>query len=168
MCNFVSWIEYEGEVYYLTDSDLRTRKGRELIKYCQNDDDLKGHGAIERYFELEGKGVHKECEDFSSPDHFPKEIVRDIKRGKFSMIGVCPDILNEEAWKKFKEIERSEWKNYKEVQKSAWKNYKEVQKSELKKYKEIKQFAWKKYKEIVQTAFWEIAILPENRREEWR
>jgi hypothetical protein len=33
MCEFVSWIEFEGEIFYLNNQKLKTKKGKELIKY---------------------------------------------------------------------------------------------------------------------------------------
>ena len=55
MCEFVSWIEYDGEEYFLTNADLETKAGRQLLKSDVRDD-LCGHGAIMAYYpELKDK-----------------------------------------------------------------------------------------------------------------
>jgi hypothetical protein len=93
MCEFVSWIQLaDGTIKYLTNEDLATPRGLELILFCGDREDLKGHGAIARYHRCEG--VHKECTDFSSPDNFPSEIAQAIKDGRFGHIDVpkeCTD-----------------------------------------------------------------------------
>ena len=33
MCDFVSWIEYKDDVYFLTNDCLKTKEGKELKKY---------------------------------------------------------------------------------------------------------------------------------------
>ena len=91
MCDFVSWIEKDDEVLFLTGQDVfNTKRGKELQRYCGSKDDLTGHGAIRWYFgnhegnevvPLKG-GKERECTDFSSPDKFPKQIVKSIKRGE--------------------------------------------------------------------------------------
>ena len=88
MCEFVSWVEHENKLYYLTANLLNTKEGRALKKYlgAKYDDDIKGHGAIERYFGIKGK--HHECTDFSSTQNFPDEIVKALQAGAFRGIGI--------------------------------------------------------------------------------
>ena len=95
MCEFVSWVEHEDKLYYLTANLLNTKEGRALKKFLaalpcvhgtQYYEDIKGHGAIERYFGISGK--HYECTDFSSPKNFPAEIVKALKAGAFRGIGI--------------------------------------------------------------------------------
>ena len=90
MCEFVSWVEHEDKLYYLTANLLNTKEGRALKKFLGTAyaEDITGHGAIERYFGI--KGVHRECTDFSSPKNFPAEIVKAMKSGAFRGIGI-PD-----------------------------------------------------------------------------
>jgi hypothetical protein len=83
MCQFISYIKKEGEIYFLTTKDIESKKGKELRDYCKNDEDLKGHGAIRKFFDFTG-GKEFECEDFSTPDNFPPQIVSAIKKVKFS------------------------------------------------------------------------------------
>ena len=179
MCEFISWKSFEGKNYFLTNDDLNTKEGEKLLK-PEVIADLCGHGAIESYyFELKGKGSNMECIDFSSPDNFPKEILKAIKLGKFSRFGVCLDILNDVGRKKYKEIEALAWKKYKEIEAPAWKKYEEIEALALKKYKEIKAPAWKKYeeieapawkkyKEITRKEFWKIAKQKKYRKDIWK
>jgi len=85
MCEFISWKEMEdGRILFLT-SDLifNSKRGKELQRYDGTKEDWLGHGAIQYYFELNGRdGVDRECDDFSSPNNFPPEIVTAIKAGK--------------------------------------------------------------------------------------
>ena len=94
MCDFVSWIEYEGKNYFLTNKHLEDKEGQELIRFLgpEFDEDIKGHGAIRAYYNggkqqfKEGLkwGTEKENSDLSSPANFPPEIVESIKKGKMS------------------------------------------------------------------------------------
>jgi len=52
---------------------LDTKEGRAV--YPKIKDDICGHGAIREYYsELKGKGIEKECVDFSTPDTFPNSL----------------------------------------------------------------------------------------------
>jgi len=100
MCEFVSWVEHEDKLYYLTANLLNTKEGRDLKKFLGTAyaEDIKGHGAIEHYFGIKGK--HCECTDFSSPNNFPAEIVKAMKSGAFRGIGI-PDesqVLTKKAY----------------------------------------------------------------------
>ena len=105
MCHFISWIEYKDDIYFLTAADLNSKEGRELRAYLgdQFEDDIIGHGAIDRYWNLGGKGCHKECSDFSKPSNFPKLIQEAIKAGSFRGIGVAEGLLTAPAWKAYQE-----------------------------------------------------------------
>ena len=77
MCEFVSWIEVkkEGETQflYLTDKDVFSSYGREVLGGSK-DNDFLGHGAIRTFFKLsqtEGK-EHDEKDFWNAP--LPKEI----------------------------------------------------------------------------------------------
>ena len=99
MCNPISFIKRDGQLLYLRGSDLETRRGRATVAYCQNPEDLCGHGAIRYFYGREAEdgtitpfsgGVDREVTDFSSPDNFPPEIVTDIKRGAFRGVFTPP------------------------------------------------------------------------------
>ena len=117
MCQFCSWIEYKDDIYFLTSAELNTKEGRELRKYLGDQfyEDIKGHGAIDRYWGLNGKGRHKECEDFSKPSNFPKLIQEAIKAGKFRGIGVSEGLLTAPAGKAYQEAKATAWKAYQEA-----------------------------------------------------
>ena len=104
MCEFISWVEHEDKLYYLTANLLNTKEGRDLKKFLGTAYavDIKGHGAIEHYFGIKGK--HCECTDFSSPNNFPAEIVKAMKSGAFRGIGI-PDesqVLTKKAYADYK------------------------------------------------------------------
>ena len=46
----ISWVEYRGKEYFLTNKELTTKEGRKLVKYVGRLEDLQGHGAIRHYF----------------------------------------------------------------------------------------------------------------------
>ena len=98
MCDFISWKEITtadggAEILFLTYEDIyNTKRGRELQKYTTGDD-FVGHGAIDFYYELNGKGINKECTDFSSPNNFPPVIADAIKAGKFYLLGTPMGLL---------------------------------------------------------------------------
>ena len=94
MCEFISWVEKDGEIYFLTDKMVYgTIKGRELRKFCGNSEDYIGHGAIRHYFDDLQGGENKECTDFLSPKNFPPLIVQAIKDGEFGRLGQPKGLL---------------------------------------------------------------------------
>ena len=106
MCQFISWKEYKGKNYFLTNEDLETKEGKKLLKEDVKAD-LCGHGALTSYYpELQYKGNSHECSNFSTPDNFPKEIVKAIKQGKLSRIGICVEVLNDLGKKEYKKIKQ--------------------------------------------------------------
>ena len=157
MCEFISWIEYKDEFLYLTSKDLETSKGRKLYKDV-GVEDIKGHGAIRKFFNLGQKeGINMECEDFSVPENFPKDIVRDIKKGLFAGFGIAEKLLTKPAWADYKKIKQSAWADCKKIQQPAQANY-----------KKIEQSAWADYKKIKQSAFWELVKIKANRVKAWQ
>ena len=147
MCHFISWIDLEGQLYYLTSKELRSKRGKELREYLGSAyaDDVVGHGAIDWYYGLKGKGMHKECTDFSSPASFPDEIVKAIKSGAFMGMGVCPELLNQPALAEYEKIEQPA----------------------LAEYEKVEQSAWAEYKRIEQTTFWRLVSDAKNRSTAW-
>ena len=152
MCEFVSWIEKDGKCYFLTAADLASKRGKQLIKHCKNDDDLVGHGAIRWFYGEFTGGTERECTDFASPDNFPREIVAALIAGKFRSMGSPLGMLNDIARAKYKEIEQPARVKYEEIEQPAWAKYKEIKQTARAKYEEIKQTAWAKYEEIEQPA----------------
>ena len=151
MCEFVSWIEYKDDVFFLTNDCLRTKEGKALRCYLKDQfgEDIKGHGAIRRYYNIPaGKGSNKECTNFSTPDKFPAKIVEAITTGHMS--GICGvalpvDILSGPAWAEYEKIEGPA----------------------LAEYEKIEGPALAEYEKIRGRAFWKIAVNPRNRVKEW-
>ena len=115
MCNFISWIEYKGINYFIEDSDLETKQGKKLLAEGYKDD-IEGHGAIQHYYpELLGKGKHHECEDFTTPNKFPKEIAKALVSGRLSRIGLTLDVLNKEGKIEYEKVRQPARQEYVKV-----------------------------------------------------
>lgn len=97
MCHFISWIRHADGIFFLTDDEMKTKKGKDLIEYLGPDnywEDVKGHGAITEYFNFRSfEGIHEELSLFNSPKYLPKIIFEAIKKGKFHLIG-RPDTVD--------------------------------------------------------------------------
>ncbi len=196
MCDFISWIEYEGHNYFLTDIDLVTKEGRKLRGYLGNKfcEDIPGHGAIRYYYpELKTRGINKECTDFSIPNNFPKEIIKAIKNCRLKKIGYNYDLLNELGQAEYKKIEQSElpaWVEYKKIKQLASAEYEKIKQPALAKYRKIEQsalaeyrkieqpalaecekieqLASAEYKEIIKARFWDIFSQAKYRNKKWK
>ena len=106
MCEFLSWIEKDGKVFYLTPKQVfTTTRGKALQEFCGSPDDYVGHGAIGHYYHIAlGDEENKECRDFSTPGNFPLEIASAIKDGEFRGFNVQPeDLLTHEIAKAYRE-----------------------------------------------------------------
>src|SRR3990167_3510445 len=79
MCNPISWIESEGRIFIITDAEIKSEKGKELIKECGNSEDIWGHGFCRKYYDLGKAGVEHEINDFSELKLFPKEIKKFVE-----------------------------------------------------------------------------------------
>jgi hypothetical protein len=79
VCEFVSWIEKDGTVLYLTDTDVYSSFGRSKLRGMR-DNDVLGHGAIRQFYDVSDAGVSKERVRFWGRD-VPKEIRDAIKSG---------------------------------------------------------------------------------------
>ena len=79
MCEFISWKETDGEVLFLTDKDVFSSHGREMLRN-NRDNDVLGHGAIDAFFGESAKGA-EQCEDqnFWIKDNYPPEIAQHLK-----------------------------------------------------------------------------------------
>ena len=90
MCNPISWIESEGNVYIITDAKVKSDKGKELIKEAGNPSGIWGHGFCRAYYGLKG-GRENEANDFSKLGLFPTEIqklLKDFNRNFGYMMGL--------------------------------------------------------------------------------
>jgi hypothetical protein len=184
----MSWIEYQGKIYFLDDNKLNTKEGRELLQYLgdRKYEDIPGHGAILHYYpELKHKGKDKECTDFSTPDNFPSKIVEAIKKGLFVNFGACPQILTASALDLFLRPETG--KIYAELEKARAKGKKTL--AELKKtLAELKKACaelkkadaeWEKasdewyntrseWEKADKSYFWQLARIKKNRIKLWQ
>ena len=153
MCEFISWIEYDGHEYFLKNNDLETKEGMKLLK-SDVKDDLCGHGAILAYYpELKNKGIHKECEDFSTQKNFPKSIAKAIKNGELSKIGICPDVLTAPALAEYNKITAPALAEYNKITDTAWVEYNKITAPARAEYNKITDTALAEYNKITDTAF---------------
>ena len=84
MCLFISWIEKDKDVYFLTGDQLfRSETGRTCREQSGNLDDYTGHGMIRLFYNLVG-GRDMECSDFSTPKNFPVPIQIALLSGEMS------------------------------------------------------------------------------------
>lgn len=192
MCNFISWIEFEGgDTLFLTAKDIyETKRGEELRFHCQSVDDLVGHGAIRWYYHdiLGGKEIERI--NFSSPKNFPNKIVKAIKDGEFRGLAVIPSLLVQTIRIKYNRLQGSALAEYNRAWRSALAEYHKalgpVQAeyvktggSTLAKYKKVQEPAWAEFKrvdesaqaeyeKVRQTIFWDLFSNPKNRVKAWR
>jgi len=79
MCEFISWKETDGEVLFLTDKDVFSSHGREMLRN-NRDNDVLGHGAIDAFFGESARGARQyESLDFWKKDEYPPEIAQHLK-----------------------------------------------------------------------------------------
>ena len=160
MCEFMSWIEYQGKIYFLDDNKLNTKEGRELLQYLgdRKYEDIPGHGAILHYYpELKHKGKDKECTDFSTPDNFPSKIVEAIKKGLFVNFGACPQILTASALDLFLRSETG--KIYAELEKAR---------AEWEKACDEWYNTSSEWEKADKSYFWQLARIKKNRIKLWQ
>jgi hypothetical protein len=80
VCDFISWIDVDGKLLYLTDADVKSSHGRHALEDVQ-DNDVLGHGAIRAYYSMsQYQGVNHERRDFWADD-LPDEIKKVVKSG---------------------------------------------------------------------------------------
>jgi hypothetical protein len=159
MCEFISWIELDGKVFFLSNDELNTKAGRKLIRKCKPED-LYGHGSIREYYpELKSCGKNRECTDFSKPENFPPVIVKAFKAGRMSEFGRIPKcVLTEEALAEYEKINgaalaESAWAEYEKINgaalaESAWAEYEKINGAALAEYQKIKGTALAEYEKI--------------------
>jgi hypothetical protein len=188
MCNFISWIEKDNNVLFLTSEDIfHTQRGKELQNYT-TPDDFVGHGAIRWFFNCAG-GENRECEDFSTPANFPDEIVRAFKLGKFRGLGIAKEVLilsalaeyekvqqsaiakvdksRQEAWIECERVRQTILIKYK-TNNLTWMEYKKICDTEWIEYKKLQKPVWDEYEQVTQSTFWDLFSNLNNRVEIWR
>ena len=132
MCRMLSWKEVkvkeqkEPIICYLNDDCLQDAKGKELLKYLGDkaEEDLPGHGAIDYYWMLKGRGVSKEVNEPLHPDMLPKQIAKDVKNCKFKQFGTLECLLNAKGKAEYLKVIRKEfWKLFADTENriKAWK-----------------------------------------------
>ncbi len=192
MCEFVSWIEEGGKVFFLTGNQVfHTAKGHKLQAHCGSRDDLGGHGAIRLYFGLPTAfGENKECDDFSTPANFPPEIAEAIKSGAMRSMDIAPALLTqpamaeyqravEPAWAEYRRIEGAAQAEYQRAVEPALADYERVKEPTLAEYQRVKESALAEYQRVTQAAmaeyeraegqiFWALFACVKNRIEAWR
>lgn len=147
MCQFISWIEHDGKILFLTDDELSTPRGYELREYLgrQFNNDIIGHGAIRWYYHLNYyEGFDHECTDFTDSKNFPSEITQAIKQGLFEKIAnPIEGILSKPVWEKYVAELRAflypEWES-----------------------------TFKVFKALKNAAFWNLVKEPNNRVKKWQ
>ena len=96
MCEYVSWIEKDGKLLYLSDDDVYSSHGRKKLSGLQ-DNDAIGHGAIRAYYGLARyEGTDHERTDWWARD-LPDEIKSHVRSGRCVKIlreGLCWDGLD--------------------------------------------------------------------------
>jgi len=115
MCDFVSWIEKNGTIWYLTTANIESPRGKELRDFIQWEE-VSGHGAIRWFYSLEG-GYNQEFTGFDYPSNFPKEIREALVRGEFARwFGDTPiGLLSRDAEKEYCQmLEQEECETQKE------------------------------------------------------
>ncbi|MDD5353266.1 MAG: hypothetical protein PHS93_08920 [Candidatus Omnitrophica bacterium] len=86
MCEFISWIPKGKTNLFLTYHQVfETDKGQQLRDKLKGD--WYGHAGIRFFYDLsqpddENVRKEKDCADFSTPDNFPKDIVKAIKNNE--------------------------------------------------------------------------------------
>jgi hypothetical protein len=154
MCEFISWKEYHGKIYFLTaDQIFNTPRGKELQAHTSREDWV-GHGAIAFYYNLpEGELVRNcECTDFSTPDNFPEVIAAAIRNGEFRGLGTPEGLLSKPAWAEYEKVRQPAWAEYEKVQQPALAEYEKVQQAALAEYEKVQQAAWAEYEKVQQPA----------------
>ena len=192
MCEFISWKEYHGKIYFLTaDQIFNTPRGKELQAHTSREDWV-GHGAIAFYYNLpEGELVRNcECTDFSTPDNFPEVIAAAIRNGEFRGLGTPEGLLSKPAWAEYEKVQQAAWAEYQKVTQAAWAEYQKVwqpalaeyekvqqpasaeylkvQQAALAEYLKVQQPALAEYQKVWQPAFWDSFAKKKNRNPNWK
>ena len=81
MCEFVSWIEHRDQILFLTDAEVFSPHGKEVLQGSRGIDFL-GHGAIRAFYGIPGYvGVEHEDRRFWKMELYPEPIRKKLKEG---------------------------------------------------------------------------------------
>ena len=167
MCDFVSWIEHEEQVLFLTTDHLKDKKGRELKERIGSD--INGHGAIREYYDIgQGVGTERECTDFSTPDNFPPVIVEAIKQGKMRGFGHPEGLLCALAWAEYEKVRDAARAEYEKVCAPARAEYVKLHDAAWAEYEKVRDAARAEYEKVCAPAFWDLFADKRNRAEAWK
>jgi hypothetical protein len=79
MCDFISWIEKNGVLHYLTDAEIfEDGKLSPRLEGCR-DNDIIGHGAIRKYYAIQA-GKEFETKKFWEKGALPNELEKKVKK----------------------------------------------------------------------------------------
>ena len=152
MCEFVSWIKNDGNIFFLTNDDLKPRKLKKYKEYNKNwREDLCGHGAIRWFYPDIIGGSDQECVS-SEITYYPKEIVQAIKDYKLTKIGYNLKLLNTTGLCEYLKIQQSAYDEYMVIEQLALAKYLNIEKSALAEYEKIRQPALAEYEKIKESA----------------
>lgn len=181
MCDFVSWIEYNGDVLLLRDKDIRSSRGKRLHNRIK--DDIRGHGAIREYFDLApGVGVEEEVNEFDTADGINPVVVEAIKNGEVKLTADVDELsvaLNPTAMAEYNKAcksaraEHNKMRDpalaeYNKVRDAAWAEYNKACNSARAEYRKVSDQALAEYRKVSAKEFWRLWANPENRIECWR
>lgn len=103
MCDWCSWIEKDGKIFFLRDDDIAAKWPEANVR------DKIVHSAIEEFYPESKGGKH--CE---SPTRIPKEIAAEVGRGRMDAMAKAggwagaryskAGVLNSPWWKKVKAV----------------------------------------------------------------
>ena len=174
MCDLISWVEKNGALLYLTTAEIKSSDGKKLRRELQSDDDLTGHGAIRKFYSVDGHplcgGIDRECTNFSDPKNFPPQISEAIRAGEFSCFYSADilQMLTPQALAEYEKIEGPALAEYEKIEGPAWAEYEKIEGPAWAEYEKIKGQAWDEYKKIKGQAFWDIFKNKNTRIQHWR
>jgi hypothetical protein len=73
MTDFISWVEFRGELFYLTDAEVFSPVIRVRLSGSK-DNDFLGHGAICHFFDLGNQGKDRQHTYFWDKYYLPDEL----------------------------------------------------------------------------------------------
>mgnify|MGYP001614189627 CR=1 FL=1 len=183
MCEFISWVEKEGRVYFLTQDLIHnTPRGDEIQRRFPGSGEIIGHAAIRAYFELDESGVSKEQTDFGTPNNFPPVIVEAIKKDELRGDGFPQGLLLTNLYDDYKTKRKLIDDDYevkcklinddyevkrKLIDDDYWTKHKLIYDDYWVKGKLIDDDYWVKGK-LIDDDYWGLFAISENRNPAWR
>jgi len=184
MCQFVSWVERRGKVYFLTSEQLESERGQKWVKEEKvSPDDLCGHGTIRLWYRIDaGDGVDKEQTDFTRPSDFPPEIAEAVKAGKFNSFplpkGLLRMALDDDYWDKCMALNADYWAKRNALDNDYWTKHNALDDDYWDKRNALGDDYRAKYNALdddyrdkcmaLNADYWALFTSPENRAIKWR